>query len=77
MFGQAQVDGGVVIDSSTLNSVRIMNAGGHRVVEAAPRRGQRPSERAQDPFSEKRGLSVQGNSIPATSCLFSHSGRPH
>ena len=34
MFGQAQVDGGVVIDSSTLNSVRIMNAGGRRVVEA-------------------------------------------
>jgi cytokinin dehydrogenase len=36
MFGQAQVDGGVVIDSSTLNSLRLINSGGRRVVEASP-----------------------------------------
>ena len=36
MFGQTQVDGGVVIDSSNLNSVRIINSGGRRAVEAGP-----------------------------------------
>ena len=36
MFGQAQVDAGVVIDSSNLNSVRIINSGGQRAVEAGP-----------------------------------------
>jgi cytokinin dehydrogenase len=36
MFGQTQVEGGVVIDSSTLNSVRVINSGGRRVVETSP-----------------------------------------
>ena len=36
MFGQAQVDGGVVIDSSTLNSVRVINSGGRPAIEAGP-----------------------------------------
>jgi cytokinin dehydrogenase len=36
MLGQSQVDGGVVIDSSNLNSVRIINSGGQRAVEAGP-----------------------------------------
>src|SRR5512132_1445840 len=34
MFGQTQVEGGVVIDSSTLNSVRVINHGGHPAIEA-------------------------------------------
>lgn len=49
MFGQAQVDEGVVIDSSTLNSVRIMNAGGHRVVEAGS--AARPAPKRAGPRS--------------------------
>src|SRR5215510_10432235 len=36
MFGQAQVDAGVVIDSSTLNSVRVINSGGRPAIEAGP-----------------------------------------
>lgn len=36
MFGQAQVEGGVVIDSSTLNSVRVINSGGRPAIEAGP-----------------------------------------
>jgi cytokinin dehydrogenase len=36
MFGQTQVDAGVVIDSNNLNSVRIINSGGRPVVEAGP-----------------------------------------
>ena len=36
MFGQTQVDAGVVIDSSTLNSVRVINHGGHPAIEAGP-----------------------------------------
>jgi cytokinin dehydrogenase len=36
MFGQTQVDAGVVIDSSNLNSVRIINSGGRPAVEAGP-----------------------------------------
>ena len=36
MFGQTQVDGGVVIDSSTLNSVRIVKSGGRPAIEAGP-----------------------------------------
>jgi cytokinin dehydrogenase len=35
-FGQAQVDAGVVIDSSTLNSIRIVTHGGRPAVEAGP-----------------------------------------
>jgi len=35
MFGETQVDGGVVIDSSTLNSVRVIDSSGRRVVEAS------------------------------------------
>ena len=36
MFGQAQVDAGVVIDSTTLNSVRVINSGGRPAIEAGP-----------------------------------------
>jgi FAD/FMN-containing dehydrogenase len=36
MFGQTQVEGGVVIDSSPLNSVRITTASGRPAVEAGP-----------------------------------------
>ena len=36
MFGQAQVDAGVVIDSSALNSVRVINSGGCPAIEAGP-----------------------------------------
>jgi len=36
MFGDTQVDGGVVIDSSTLNSARVINSAGRRIVEASP-----------------------------------------
>src|SRR5262245_3444822 len=36
MFGQTQVDAGVVIDSSNLNSVRVINSGRQRAVEAGP-----------------------------------------
>src|SRR5215471_17008591 len=36
MFGQAQVDAGVVIDSSTLNSVRVIDIGGRPAIEAGP-----------------------------------------
>jgi cytokinin dehydrogenase len=36
MFGQAQVDAGVVIDSSSLNSVRIIKYGGRPAIEAGP-----------------------------------------
>jgi cytokinin dehydrogenase len=36
MFGQAQVDTGVVIDSSTLNSVRVIDVGGRPAIEAGP-----------------------------------------
>jgi cytokinin dehydrogenase len=36
MFGDTQVDGGVVIDTSTLNSVRVMSSAGRRIVEAGP-----------------------------------------
>ena len=36
MFGQAQVDAGVVIDSSTLNSVRVIDVGGRPAIEAGP-----------------------------------------
>ena len=35
-FGQAQVDAGVVIDSSTLNSVRVIEVGGRPAIEAGP-----------------------------------------
>jgi len=35
MFGDTQVDGGVVIDSRSLNSVRVTNSSGRRVVEAS------------------------------------------
>jgi FAD/FMN-containing dehydrogenase len=34
MFGQAQAEGGVVVDSSTLSSVRLINFGGARAIEA-------------------------------------------
>jgi hypothetical protein len=36
MFGQTQVEDGVVIDSSTLNSVRVISHDGHPAVEAGP-----------------------------------------
>ena len=36
MFGQAQVDTGVVIDSSILNSVRVIDVGGRPAIEAGP-----------------------------------------
>lgn len=36
MFGQTQVDGGVAIDSSTLNSVRTIRSGGGPAIEAGP-----------------------------------------
>ena len=36
MLGQSQVDAGVVIDSSTLNSVRVINFGLGPAVEASP-----------------------------------------
>ena len=36
MFGQTQVDAGMVIDSSNLNSVRVINSGGHPAIEAGP-----------------------------------------
>ena len=36
MFGDTQVDGGVVIDTSRMNSVRIISAFGRRVLEAGP-----------------------------------------
>lgn len=36
MFGDAQVDGGVVIDSSSLNSVRVIKSSGRRLVELGP-----------------------------------------
>ena len=47
--GMGTCDGGVVIDSSTLNSVRIMNAGGHRVVEAGS--AARPAPKRAGPRS--------------------------
>ena len=34
MFGQTQLDAGVVIDSSTLNSIRLVNFEGHPAVES-------------------------------------------
>ena len=36
MYGDAQVDDGVVIDSSSLASVRVINSAGRRVLEASP-----------------------------------------
>ena len=36
MFGQAQVDAGVVIDSSRLKSVRIIKSSGRPAIEAGP-----------------------------------------
>lgn len=35
-FGQAQVDAGVVIDSGTLNSIRVIDVGGRPAIEAGP-----------------------------------------
>jgi cytokinin dehydrogenase len=35
-FGQAQVDTGVVIDSSALNSIRVIDVGGRPAIEAGP-----------------------------------------